>query len=199
MNGRLILDAVKFGVAQFGLKRGKFTSLAMLLEPRDLPGADWRLSTQRTVRAAVIGKVDEVDRRARRQNCIAAWGFFSNSSTAQEVLIKVGPLASLGDAESRVVSFETRMMSRAQIVRGVSQIRVVRDLELPGVGSIIGFEHVMSAGRAKGRDFKDVVGNVGNILFMITCSGSNQGWAWNDVVTVAASQREKILALRQSD
>ena len=58
----------------------------------------------------------------------------------------------------------------------------------------VGVEHVILAGRASGRNFKDVAGSVGGVYFAITCSGPHDGWTWSEVVDIAERQRLKILS-----
>jgi hypothetical protein len=196
VNKRLIADTIRLTFAQAGLKRGKRDSIAMLLEPSDLPGGDWKAASVITIRSGVIGGRDDVARRARELHCVAAWRRYNQGSSSYDLSIQLGPLASIGDAESRVQAFESQMMERLNLVKGVVGINTVHDLEWVGPREATGVEYVVTAGRVANRKFKDVRLNVEEVLFTVSCSGFGDGWAWNEVMKIAALQVEKITSIR---
>jgi hypothetical protein len=46
--------------------------------------------------------------------------------------------------------------------------------------------------REGNRTFRDLAGNVDNVYFTVSCSSVDDGWAWDQVASIANSQREKI-------
>jgi hypothetical protein len=178
-----------------GLKRGKRASIALVLLPSELPESGWISKSMITIRSAVVGVVDEAARRARRQGCISAWGWFSNESTSQYLLIKIGPMVNVTDAQAKVATFPVVMAERSKVVEGMVGHHSVDGLTLVNGEQITGYEHEIIVGKVSGFNFKDAVGNVDNIVFTVECSGPNGGWSWEEVLSVANLQHEKILRL----
>ena len=109
-------------------------------------------------------------------------------------MIKVGPLASEVDATSRVSTLEARMTKRINEMAQARLTSVESGILSRANTTYVGVEHVILAGRASGRNFKDVAGSVGGVYFAITCSGPHDGWTWSEVVDIAERQRLKILS-----
>jgi hypothetical protein len=196
MNRQLSHDARKLFVASMGFKKGKRASTALVLLPSELPGSGWTSKTMISIRSAVVGIIDEAAKRARKQGCISAWGWFSNERTSQYLLIKVGPMANVIDAQSKVASFPVVMAERSKVVEGMIDHHSVDGLTLASGEIVVGYEHEISVGKVSGFNFKDVVGNVANIVFTVECSGPDGGWPWDDVISVANLQHEKILKVQ---
>ena len=185
--------AFDFAYAQAGIKRGKSEVISLLLEPTELPGEGWKRTVVHTMRSGVIGEVDEIAKRARKRGYVSAWGFFKQGSSGKGLLLKVGPLDSAADARSRVLTMEQRMTSQIRRADPAGIVSVHHDLQVPEGDSRVGLEHVISRGRYKGRNFKDVCGSVQEIYYAVGCSGPAEGWTWDEITEVSKSQRNKII------
>jgi len=192
-------DIFNVAYAQFGLKRGKNESIAFLLEPDEFPDGGWKRESIHTIRPGVIGDIDEITIRARKNGCIFifAWGYFKQPQSTRRVFIKVNPLDSGVDARSKVSTFEERMTVHLSRLDSVGAISARHDLQVPEGASNVGIEYVMIKGRAKGRNVKEVCGCVGKIYYSVSCYGLADGWTWDDVLKISRLQRDKIIG-RQS-
>jgi hypothetical protein len=170
----------------------------MLLDATDLPGSGWKVSRTQTVRAGVIGDVDEVDLRARDLGYVSEWRSFVEKPISKRLVIKIAHWASQSDAEERLTAFGARFLEGMK-VRGEGGVYKI----VPGLTSNDGLtvpaaEFENTLGVKAGRNFKRAIGQLGERTFSITASGINAGWSWDEAVSVLDRQREKILQLRKS-
>jgi hypothetical protein len=193
MNSAGLKDAAKLARAEFRFKRGRKAALSLLLDISDLPGQGWKLNTFQTLRAGIVGKVDDIAKRARQARCVAVWGTFTNKSTRKKILIQITPAASPIDADARTATFEQRNIEGIARFPIIGNTRVEPSLDMLGVGHVPGIEYEIVSGKSSGRNHKRVGGNVGNVVYSISCSGFRGGWSWEEVLQVADSQRRKLM------
>lgn len=192
MNSRALKNTARVVRAQIGYKRGRFTALSRVIDVTDVPGQHWKVNIYRTLRAGVIGTVDDIARRARHDHCLAAWVFFRDRSSRRKVIVQVIPLASTADADDRIATFEQRNLKVIDSVPAVGNTRVVTDLQLADVGHVPGIEYENLSGRLIGFNNKWMSSSVNNIVFSVSCSGPDGGWSWDEVLHLASLQRSKL-------
>lgn len=182
----------KYAVAQIGFKSGKDESIAKLLTTSELPDGNWL--TDRTVasRATSITKADEIVQRAREKRLIFATRSFRRDTDNFRIYNLICPLVSVEDAESYVSSFEERLVRSTPNWGNLTEIHVVQDLAPSDFETVNGIERRVSNQKIKDRNFKDIAGHVHNDVYIISCSGPDDGWIWSDVVAIAALQNSKL-------
>src|ERR1700682_5451016 len=86
-------------IAGFGRQPNKSFSLSMILESDELPGNNWKLKVQQTLRAhAFKDKVPEI-LRLKELGITTARRLFRNDFESRSVMIEITPFANVEDAE----------------------------------------------------------------------------------------------------
>ncbi len=73
-------------------------SLAMLVEPADLPGSGWTVVRDRTWVTGELDPDSGKSRRAREAGVVTAWRSFEQATTGRSAWVEVVPYATAGDA-----------------------------------------------------------------------------------------------------
>jgi len=179
--------------ALLGSKKGKRVALEMILESYELPGADWQSEAPIILRRGALEERDEISKRARRKRCISVWKQFNQLGTSRQVLIKLGPWASVEDAKSRVASFHRRMVLGIQNIEANVEVEPQlvfssRDLDQSQV-----VDYTIHRGKKGNQKFRDVAVNVDEQYFTVSCISDDDEWTWDEVMAIVLLQREKIV------
>src|SRR5580658_7353128 len=101
---------LELAIAQIGVGRERDYSLAMLLEPSELPGEGWSMLSERCWRTGFrlrLTRADSPGRRARRAGSITAARSFVQATPSREMWVEVQPFVTEADAESVVAVTDT--------------------------------------------------------------------------------------------
>jgi len=176
-----------------GSKHGRHLPLAMLLEPYEMIGTDWRSRPAITVRPFVVGGHDAVAKRARKCGCVAAWKTFDDLQSSRRVKIQVGPLASIEDAKLRIASFRDKMREGVEANERAIEVPLGPDYESNRFDQVEGFAYSFNRSEDRVESFLIVAGRVEEIVYSVACSSEDDEWTWEGVLAVASLQREKIM------
>jgi hypothetical protein len=178
-------------VGTLGPKPGQDRSLAMLLESTDLPSDDWRVANQRTNRVgAGKAKTDEI-RRAKKDGGITAWRCLRSDSARRSLSCSVTPFASPSDAQSSLPDLTSRLVRKPFSKLNVYGQRLIEGEEVPGLSGTMVYEEQFTGPDGHGGT-RIVAGAIGKVLFALDFSSLGDLWPWDDVVSMAAAQRDKI-------
>lgn len=182
---------LKFAAAQIGGKPGKEQVLSLLIEPPELPGAGWFVIDERTWRTGQTDNPSAAATRARNAGSISAWRSFEQKSHSRWLWVQITPTVSEADAQQLVRDMPNRFLknSRAEVV--VKAERTVKDRAIPGAQNVWCYEQDTTS--KKGDSVaKYVAGTVGVVVFVLAASVMTDGWAWDEVIGVAATQARRL-------
>ena len=197
MSRSRVTRVIQLTFAQMGLKRGKRACVALLLESSELPGAAWKSHSPITTRSGALGGHDAIAKRARKQRRAAAWKDFAQLHSSRKVKIKVWPLASFADAESRVASFYRVMREQLQENDKTVEVPLGPDYDSNRCDQAQGFAYMFDPGKGKNQTFRILISRVDETIFSVSCSSDGDGWTWDEVFAIASLQRARILTRRE--
>jgi len=183
------MNPILFLIAQMGSKSARTSSVQMLLDRTDLPEENWEVASTQSWRTGFMGVFTEEKRRARRVGTFTAVRFLKRDAPFRSMFVQVMPFASQDDAVSSVPKLGDMMPPNPQsrtIKAGEVHGRSVDFLENPwtyeGHTERDGVSHVQ----------KVLGGNVSHVVFIVSCTGANEGCNWNEVISYGSLQYRKI-------
>jgi hypothetical protein len=188
------MNGLQYLIAQQGSWSERKKSRAMLLEPTEIPGTDWGITSERSWRSGYIVPHwnSDVARRSRRSGGFASWRSFKQGNTPLGFWSQVSPYGLREDAETAVPRLLSMAYKNPRFKGTEIQEMKVDNLDIPGVEGAYVVERV-ARGSSKGpSDSKYVVANVAHVVFLLAFYAYGNGWPWNEVSRVAALQAEKI-------
>jgi hypothetical protein len=182
---------LRFVVSQVGLKTGKKTSLEMLLDKSDLVDDGWRMLDERTWRTGISEPNSERSTRAREIGSITAWRSFSRTNPDQAIWAQVVPFSSTGDAAMAVTDANASLLPSLRQKVTITSEKAIDVVSIEGIDDPWVFEQHTTT--AHGPSCTKIVGGrIEQIVILIACSGTDEGWLWPDVYAVVSSQTEKV-------
>jgi hypothetical protein len=168
-------------------------SLALLLEARELPGPEWRVSGDRTWVTGALDPDSPKSRRARQAGLVTAWRSFEQVGTGRTAWVEVVPYATAEDAElSRRQSppyFVGTDQPDEQVVAGGE----IDGREIDGVAELWVYEKSV-AGPGGVRVSRYVAGTVEQVLLIASCAGDEEAWSLDDLMGLAAKLVDRVRA-----
>jgi hypothetical protein len=182
---------LKFVVSQAGIKSGKKASLAMLLDVEDLSGGGWKKLDERTWRTGSSESDTERSNRAREIGSITAWRAFERHNSDQSFWVQLVPFASRSDAETAVRDTRENLLPNLRQNVTIASEQSPQDVAIVAVENPWIYEQhtVTDSGQSC---TKIVSGRIEQIVMVIACSGTGEGWTWPEVQAVISSQSEKV-------
>ena len=186
------MNNLQFGIAQIGSKAARAIPRSMLLERNELPGDTWKMRDQRSFRIGIFGDKNEVAQRARRAGRFFAIRSFEQDVSERWLWVEVIPYTSSSDAESRVPHLRDTLIPNSLARVRVTRERDVDPLKVPDVADYpFAFEQLTHGELGPGTS-RYLGGRVENVIFVIACSGSGEGWTWTEVASIASLQKIKV-------
>ena len=180
-----------FLVGQWGKSADRKRALSLLLSVEDLPPPGWQQLAQRSWRIGVGVRSDGPDVRARKAG--AFWGrrSFKQALPARGFFCQLGIFSSSEDAKE-VVNVHGRRPPTLTW-RGVTLLKrvEVEGLSVPECNSHVVFEHETLRGEVHGYQ-RIISASVNSVVFAVAGSAVGPGFAWEDLVAIAAGQARKI-------
>jgi hypothetical protein len=163
----------------------------MLLDTTDLVDNGWKMLAERTWRTGISEPNSERSNRAREIGSISAWRSFSRTNPDQAMWIQLVPFASSEDAATAVIdTHKTLLPNLRQKVTTTSE-KVIDGVSIVGVDDPWAFEQRTTTAHGPSCT-KIVSGRIEQIVIVVACSGTDEGWLWPDVYAVVSSQNEKV-------
>jgi hypothetical protein len=165
---------------------------AMMLDVDDLRDpAGWGVTVQRSIRTGGGRRSTELTRRARAAGGVSALRILRNKTERRSISLSVNSYASSDDAKmtmSAVLGSTIRKpLSRFTLL----EARIVEGQEVPGLPETLAYEE-RSEGSKGLRGSRLVAGTIEHILLVVTCSALGEFWTWEEVISIATRQVEKI-------
>lgn len=192
--------ATHLSMMGLGHQKERRRSLRLLPEADDLPGSNWVLERERTWLGGV-GTKNQTAKRARQTGRMIAERKFYQRSSPLWLVVQVIPTPSFRDAERMVSQLNNGIVRHPRSQMFVTSERVVDDISVDTVDHPWLYERLMEG--AKGSSTEKFLGGVvGDVIHLVhtgdsfaTRGGSGIGWSWQDVVTVAEAQSQKLKRL----
>ena len=179
---------------QIGGRAKRQRSLEMLLSASDLSGRGWRTLGEGTRRMGLGNRLGDISRRCRESGEYMALRRYRQDDPPQGLFIQVGPYPSEVDAEQAISIAGTSDNGMRWL--GVSRLaeRTVTGIDVPNVDDVRTWEYHTQRDELRGFQ-RFIQGRVDNVVFVVSGSASEPGWAWDDLVTIASAQARKIGAM----
>jgi hypothetical protein len=182
------LSTLELAVTHILYKPAKKSSLAMLLEPEELPaGRSWFARKAIAWRVGAVGSASEPGLRAWASGAVCACRIYCDTSSSCQLFVQVVPYASERDAASGAPNLPLRM----QVPLGTPGEWAVDSSRLPGVVGALACERVFDGPDGPEKQMV-VVGNIGQIAFATGFGRTNDSQTWDEVLEIAARQAGKI-------
>jgi hypothetical protein len=178
-------------IAGFGRQPNKSTSLKMVLDPDELPGANWRLEVQQTLRAHAFKGNEPAFLRAKDLRLTTARRLFKSDFELRSVMIEITPFANVPDAEARIQNSDTRITKSLKPLTKSFTPQGAESLEFPQIGVVNVFKYDLEI-KGKTRKSVAIASAIGKVVMIVTCSGSSNGWPITEAIEVAELQAAKI-------
>jgi hypothetical protein len=186
------MTLLQYGIAQIGRPSARKSSLAMLVEPTDLPGGGWRTIGERSFRIGFRIGASEVARSARHTGAFASSRYFEQApAMSRYCWLEVMPYASAADAKSVLPDLETSIV-RDPRTEATGVGRRIEPQEAPEVADYPFVYETPISGRNGPSTPRMVGGIVAHVVFVVSCSEAGPGWSWSEVAPVGAAQALKI-------
>jgi hypothetical protein len=163
----------------------------MLLSESELSDCGLAFAGEQSWKIGSRGLAGPEIERAKQRGNLNVWRRFSSQSDKRSVWIQVGEFATTTDA----VTFAPILFDSIRQRPGAAteMIESSETVEVPGLSSILVCEE-RSPYQEGFRGIRVIVGTVDQWLFSIGASAMNDVWAWDDIVSIASAQVQKINA-----
>jgi hypothetical protein len=190
---KVLSDIAKFTWAHVGSKKNLGDILDLAVSPNDFPSGEWQIISKSSYRTGIVGRDDEISRRAKQLKLVTAVVEFGNEFDDRKLTINIQPLAKESDVGVRVASFVSRM---SEIFQGRRDI--VGFSELGGLPSqwqlkAAGVEYMKSGRNGSVSDYKSIAISCGSIYLTMKFKAKGSGWNIADALEIAQCQARKIL------
>jgi hypothetical protein len=169
-------------------------SFSMLLESRDLPGAGWEVTEERSWPTGTLDPSSAKSRRATVEGGITAWRKFGHPHPANSAWVEVVPYATTEDAELSLRQVPAFFVGVSAPGDTVVDEHVVVDHQVPGVHRPWVYQKLVKGPEGEVVT-RIVVGAVDRILVLVSMTGPEAPGAWHDVLGLAGAQ---IAAVRRA-
>lgn len=191
-------------IGQIGRRSEKRRSLGLLLSIQDLPGDGWRQTDQSGWRSGVDVRRTPGGRRAYKTGAFVALRHFWQKSPSRALWVQLLPYATADDALDYVRKFRSTLIPRNHGVgrRNPGLVRleekIVDGLILPGAENAVALETLYARGDRRGCQ-RTICAKVGNVPFVTSGSAWGDGWDWDELITLASMQANRIRSNARSD
>jgi hypothetical protein len=189
------LSSLELAVTHVLYKPAKKRSIAMLLEPEELPAArSWFPGKAFAWRVGAVGIASEQGHRAWVSGAVNAGRIFLDTSSPRQLFVQVVPFVSELDAASAAPNLPLGM----QVPLGTPGEWAVNSPELPGVAGALACERVFNGPNGLEKQMV-VVGSIGRIAFVTGFIRTHDSQTWDEVLQIAARQADKIQGYVKSE
>jgi hypothetical protein len=169
----------------------KNASIAMILNPDEIPGGDWTTYLKRDIPVHAFDAKDPIKIRVKDFHYTTSRRSFKKPPTSRLIFIEVTPLANSADAESWAMSASFRQESKLSELEDISDFEVFDYFDLQNVDVSRGFS--FAANRPKGiLKTLALAASIENIFMLIACSDFDRPWTVEEFIEVGNAQVEKI-------
>ena len=185
------MNPAQFLRSQIGRPAKRRRSLSMLLTATELPGSGWRTLGEVATRMGMHNTLGDISRRCRESGEYMALRRFRQDDPPRGLFLQVGPYPSQADAAQAISILGTS--DSGMRWEGVNRLaeRTGTGIDVPNVPDVRTWEYHTQRDELRGYQ-RFVQGRVENVVFVVSGSASEPGWAWDDLVTIGSAQARRI-------
>jgi len=189
--GRVQMTRWQYFLAQFGSPKKRKNACALLLDLEALPEGDWKYVQELAWRVGRVGKKSEWGQRSRKTGAFTAAHTFQWVEGSKSLRIQVIPYVSRNDAQLAVPWLLQDMDFRSNSKFSLVHREDAEGVKIPDVENVHSIE--IQGTTEKGPvSSRTVIGNVEEVVVLISGSGSGSGWSPEEISSVASRQANRI-------
>lgn len=180
---------IRIMIGSVGPKPGHRYLQGILPGSEDLPQGGWEVTRERAYRTRSGGASKDETPRSRKH--VTALRGFKNKTLNRTLWCSVSSFASAADAESFLPGLIPRMVRRPGSKLEITGKRTIDRPKVPGTSGSVFYEERFSGPDGPGGT-RLIGGAVGQIVFVIDFSGIGDSWPWDEALSIATAEVEKI-------
>jgi len=180
----------RFLAGQVGTTTGRAISMPLLLETHELPGDDWQLRREATLRLGSVRPANEVELRAKKRGSVVALRLFDSTTSSLTLAIRILVLASPDDASLWISTLQEKMITEESSSIRSTKPTLVDGIEVPEFGITRGLTFVLSTNGPP--VVKEVAGAVDSVAFVVRILAEDDSCPWTQLLEFAQLQGAKI-------
>jgi hypothetical protein len=163
------------------------------LDLPDLPVGDWTMIGEQIWRSGYLVPHwgAEVPKRSRKAGGFATRRSYRQTTRPRGFWVQIAPYGLPSDAEAAVPRLLSMAYKNPKFSGTATEVREAA-VEIRGVGQTFAEERSSTGSPEGPSNTKYVVGSISHIVFMFACYELGTGWSWDEVISIAEIQAEKI-------